>query len=299
VSQEFSEIPIQLIRVDGGTQPRAALDFDAVDDYADAMRIGVTFPPVTVFYDGESYWLGDGFHRIKAALEIETEVIRAEVRQGTLEDAQWFSFSANRSNGLRRTNEDKQRAVKAALLHPQGAGKSDRDIAKHVGVDSETVRNWRNKLTASSEIRKIDTRTVSRNGTTYQQNTTNIGKSPTDHRPPPGFDFAEYESDSSSAATSACMGDGKATPDGREMPAQRPSVVAPSPITIQRPVAFESLRSIADTDPQVLIRWLEQEQWPVPAIQILERANANIYEVLARQGACQDYVTADSDHSAV
>lgn len=99
--------------------------------------------------------------------------------QGTQQDAQWYSYSANKTNGLRRTNADKQRAVQAALLHPGGAGKSDTAIAKHVGVDQKTVLGWREKLELSKEIPKIETRTVSRGDSTYQQNTANIvGRKP-------------------------------------------------------------------------------------------------------------------------
>ncbi len=169
-------LPIAEIRLDGGTQPRSALDFAAIDDYAEAMAAGVKFPPVVVFHDGEHYWLADGFHRLKAAFASGFDAIDCELRQGTLEDAQWYSFSANKTNGLRRTNEDKQRAVKSALLHPRAAEMSNSAIARHVGVDEATVRNWRTRLAASSEIPKIDTRTVSRQGSTYQQRTTQIGR---------------------------------------------------------------------------------------------------------------------------
>jgi transposase-like protein len=141
-------IPITNIRLDGGTQPRAALDFGAIEDYAEAMGAGITFPPVTVFYDGTDYWLADGFHRVKAAYAAGQDTIACEVHQGTLNDAQWFSFSANRANGLRRTNDDKQRAVRAALQHPNGVQLSNSQIAAHVGVTEGTIRNWRQKLTS-------------------------------------------------------------------------------------------------------------------------------------------------------
>lgn len=141
-------IPITNIRLDGGTQPRAALDFGTIEDYAEAMRAGITFPPVTVFYDGTDYWLADGFHRVKAAYAAGQDTIACEVHQGTLNDAQWFSFSANRANGLRRTNDDKQRAVRAALQHPNGVQLSNSQIAAHVGVTEGTIRNWRQKLTS-------------------------------------------------------------------------------------------------------------------------------------------------------
>lgn len=141
-------IPITNIRLDGGTQPRAALDFGAIEDYAEAMGAGITFPPVTVFYDGTDYWLADGFHRVKAAYAAGQDTVACEVHQGTLNDAQWFSFSANRANGLRRTNDDKQRAVRAALQHPNGVQLSNSQIAAHVGVTEGTIRNWRQKLTS-------------------------------------------------------------------------------------------------------------------------------------------------------
>jgi hypothetical protein len=176
------ELPIAQIRLDGGTQPRAALDFDAVYAYSEAMEIGAKFPPVVVFHDGENYWLADGFHRLKATFAAERDTIRCEVRQGTLEDAQWYSFSANQTNGLWRTNEDKQRAVKAALLHPKGAGLSDAQIARHVGVHHDTVRQWRAKLESSCAIRKMTVRTVTRRGKTYQQDITHVGRR---QSPPP------------------------------------------------------------------------------------------------------------------
>jgi hypothetical protein len=137
---------INRLRLDGGTQPRAAMDFDAINDYSDAMAEGVKFPPVTVFYDGENYWVADGFHRCRAAFAAGIDEVSCDVRQGTLEDAQWFSFSANKSNGLRRTRDDAQRATMAALAHPQAAGLSDNQIAEHVGVDHKTVAAWREKL---------------------------------------------------------------------------------------------------------------------------------------------------------
>lgn len=161
------------IKTDGGTQPRAYLDFKAVDDYTDDMEAGANFPPVTVFYDGASYWLADGFHRVRAAYAANFDSIDCDVRQGTIEDAQWFSFSANRTNGLRRTNDDKQRAVKAALAHPRAASLSDTEIARHCGVSIPTVSGWREKLGLSLKTLGMDTRTVTRNGKTYQQKVEN------------------------------------------------------------------------------------------------------------------------------
>lgn len=168
------KLAISKIRTDGGTQPRAALDLAIVEEYGIAMEDGAEFPPVDAFYDGTNYWLADGFHRCRAACNAHFEEIAATVHQGSQEDAQWYSFSANKANGLRRTNEDKQRAVKAALKHPNGASQSNYQIAAHVGVDEGTVRKWRERL--STEIPQIARRTVTRAGATYQQDTRNIGR---------------------------------------------------------------------------------------------------------------------------
>ena len=66
--------------------------------------------------------------------------------------------------------------MKAALAHPGGAGKSDHQIAKWVGVADSTVADWRKKLNPSLGNLEIAERTVTRGGSTYQQNTANIGR---------------------------------------------------------------------------------------------------------------------------
>lgn len=54
---------------------------------------------------------------------------------------------------------------------------SDSQIAEYVGVNDKTVGKYREELESSSELPKIDNRTVTRGKSTYQQNTTNIGGS--------------------------------------------------------------------------------------------------------------------------
>jgi len=113
---------------------------------AEAMRAGAKFPPIKVIFDGTTYWLIDGFHRVEAAHEAGLTEIAAEITPGTLEDAQWLCLAANQTHGLRRTNEDKRRAVMAALQHPRSAGMSSNAIAKHVGVSHTLVDDCRREL---------------------------------------------------------------------------------------------------------------------------------------------------------
>lgn len=170
------KLPISQIRLDGGTQPRSAINYEVVEEYIESIQAGAKFPPVDVFFDGENYWLADGFHRRDAFFGADFEEIECTVHQGTLQDAQWFSYAANKANGLYRSNADKQRAVQAALKHPASAGLSDVQIAKHVGVNDKTIAAWRERIFGNSEDRLPPTRTATRNGKTYEINVSNIGK---------------------------------------------------------------------------------------------------------------------------
>ena len=163
------------IRIDGGTQSRAKINADVVQEYAAAVLADVQFPPIVVFFDGKEYWLADGFHRWQAFDRAKRDTIPAEVRQGTQRDAVLFSVGANSSHGLRRTNDDKRRAVLTLLDDPEWAKWSDREIARRCAVDGKTVAGLRPKL--SAELPQIE-RTVSRKGGTFQQNTANIGAQP-------------------------------------------------------------------------------------------------------------------------
>jgi len=193
-------LPISSIRLDGGTQPRAAIHVQTVSDYMKDMASGADFPPVDVFYDGSSYWLADGFHRIKAAEKSGRDEIACEVHQGTQQDARWYSFGANKGNGLRRTNQDKQRAVKAALLHPGGAGLSDGQIAAHVGVSDQTVRNYRRQAEATPKVLK-STKRRGRDGRTI--NVANIGRTVGAPQSPPPPSSAELPVSSAVSDTEA------------------------------------------------------------------------------------------------
>lgn len=169
----MERIRIETIRLDGGTQPRGRLRQQQIKAYADDMRAGMTFPPVEVVYDGKDHWLWDGFHRVHACRLLSLEEIDANVTAGTQADAQWLSYSANTAHGLQRTNEDKRRAVLAALGHPRGASASDREIAQHVGVHFETVAKYRKGLEGAGTIGKSDSRT-GRDGRTIK--TARIGR---------------------------------------------------------------------------------------------------------------------------
>ncbi|CUI09812.1 biosynthesis of aminoglycoside antibiotics [Janthinobacterium sp. CG23_2] len=176
---------IQKLRLDhinilAGTQSRAGTNDDTVKEYKEALQQGAEFPPVVVFSDGSESgrWLADGFHRYLAHDKAGLSEITCDVRIGTLRDAKLFSNGANGTHGLPRTNADKNRAVMNMLADDEWKTWSQEQIAKACRVSTGLVSKIIGKASLHGEEMKPATRTVTRNGVTYEQNTTNIGKQP-------------------------------------------------------------------------------------------------------------------------
>jgi len=148
----IEDLGLDSIRTDGGTQPRVAVNDEVVAEYADLYRNGEILPPVTVFFDGATYWLADGFHRYWAIRKIGRDVITAEIRPGTQRDAILHSVGANAAYGLRRTNADKRKAVLTLLEDEQWSTWSDREIARRCGVGHELVGRQRGILDESTSM---------------------------------------------------------------------------------------------------------------------------------------------------
>lgn len=175
------------IRVDGGTQPRSAIDQGVVAEYAEALKAGEKFPPVTVFHDGAEHWLGDGFHRFHAHRHAGLDSIAVEIRTGTQRDAVLFSVGANAAHGLRRSNEDKRKAILVLLKDPEWTKWSDREIARRCNVHHETVASVRGYLAKSPDNPSTEPhlakspdrspRKVERAGTVYEQDTAGVAES--------------------------------------------------------------------------------------------------------------------------
>ncbi|MCG5477476.1 MAG: hypothetical protein KK478_00155 [Ensifer alkalisoli] len=156
-------IPLSLIRDDPDLQMReAGIDPAVVADYAEAMDAGAEFPPVILFFDGEGYWPGDGFHRIEAGRKLNRETIDADVREGGKREAMLLAVGANANHGLRRTSADKRRSVLAMLRDPEWSKWSDREIGKRCAVDHKTVAKVRAELTGEIPTQRTYT---SRHGT--------------------------------------------------------------------------------------------------------------------------------------
>ena len=131
-------IAVSDIRLDGGTQPRASIDYDVVAEYAAEMSEGITFPPVDVFFDGVDYWLGNGFHRLHAANHAGLTRLCANVHRGDIQAARDFACgTCNATHGLRETVEDRHRRIQ--IMIQDHSDWSNRRLADHCGVSDMTV----------------------------------------------------------------------------------------------------------------------------------------------------------------
>ena len=182
---QTQDLKLSQLRIDGGTQPRVEINEEAVADYAERLREGVVLPPVTAFFDGVVYWLADGFHRYHAHRRAGREAIAVDVHDGGLREAILYSVGANTDHGLRRTNEDKRKAVETLLTHEiasvdeNGNPWNNCDIARRCNVGETTVRKYREIHTSRKAKYETGKRafTHPKTGKPTTMNTAKIGKS--------------------------------------------------------------------------------------------------------------------------
>lgn len=157
---QLTRVALARLRVDLGTQQRVRVDEAAVEDYCDAMAEGWpdTMPPVIVATTDEGLAVVDGIHRTLAAKRLAFEMVPAVMVSIGLDEAIWASCAVNTDHGLRRSAEDKRRAIRTALRHRRGATLSDRAIAAHVGVSPTIVGNVRRELEAEGTIEQVTVR---------------------------------------------------------------------------------------------------------------------------------------------
>lgn len=139
-------LPIDVVRIDGGTQSRCRIHEDKVYEYAEQMAEGSIFPPAVAFFDGKEYWLADGFHRYHATLKNKKQSFVCRIVNGTVRDAILFSFKANGLHGMPMSNEDKRRIVLEMLNDFEWNGWSDREIARQCCVSHVFVSKLRNSM---------------------------------------------------------------------------------------------------------------------------------------------------------
>jgi hypothetical protein len=170
---KLEKIKLEKINVDGDLQVRDKINEDAVREYAEVIREGGKMPPVTVFFDGKTYHLADGWHRFFAHKQAAFAEIEAEVHDGSRRDAILFAVSANDKHGLRRTNADKRRSVLVLLEDFEWSEWNNTKIAEVCGVSATFVDKIRKEMNTPTPT----TRKVTRGGVEYEMDTSKMGRS--------------------------------------------------------------------------------------------------------------------------
>ena len=141
------KVKINSIIVRGEIQQRKQLDEECIKEYVEAIADGADFPPVDVYDDGESLFLADGFHRVEAYRQTGIATVAVTIHKGTKRDAILHAVGANATHGLRRTNDDKRKAVLTLLNDSEWGQWSDTAIAKRIGVTQPFVSKVRRNRT--------------------------------------------------------------------------------------------------------------------------------------------------------
>jgi hypothetical protein len=145
-------VPLDRLVRAAGLQMRADLpdgfsDPATVERYYEAILDGDAFPPLEAVFDGERYWLFDGFQRAAALERAGRGSAECLVFPGTYQDAVLRALSANSLHGLTRTPNDCRRAINALLdsselldrVLARGEGGVHRILASTCGVSKSLV----------------------------------------------------------------------------------------------------------------------------------------------------------------
>lgn len=133
-------IPLDQIVVDPTVQIRKTTREETIARYCECFEY---LPPIVIYDIGDCLLLADGFHRYGAASrlaargDLKPPVIRAEVRQGTREDALEYAVLANATTGEKLSIEERDAGIRRLRqLHPQHG---EREIARMMGVHESCV----------------------------------------------------------------------------------------------------------------------------------------------------------------
>ena len=139
----LKSLPLDLIKIDGGTQSRLKIDEEYIDEIYENMKEDRLYPPVTVFFDGKEHWLADGFHRYHATRKNGKVSIECNITNGLLREAILYSKSANNKHGKRFSLADKIHNAQELIDDFEWSQWSNREIGRICDVSHVTVAKLR------------------------------------------------------------------------------------------------------------------------------------------------------------
>jgi len=143
------------ITLDTSLQMREKIDAEVVAEYCQAILDGAKFPPIVLFHDGKNYYIGDGWTRIFAHKKAGFEIINADVRMGSYDDALDYALKdANKDHGQRYTNADKRKKVLKAVHTPRYSEASARKLGEICNVSHAFVAKVREETGTKPDVIK-------------------------------------------------------------------------------------------------------------------------------------------------
>ena len=171
ISNHCPTISLSALVIDEHYQARSNMHVEVIDEYAEVIKQAECwpFPPIKVV----SQIVVDGFHRIQSAKRVIADPGTSEQLRKQLQDipcerisvnptsedvrdvALRHALAANHTHGLRRSNEDKRRSVRLALL--QWPDASNRSIAKLTFTSHPFVNALRNESQVETFPHQLET----------------------------------------------------------------------------------------------------------------------------------------------
>lgn len=147
-------VPLDQIEEIASVQVRERIDRKKVQEYEQLIRDGVVLDPLIVFrtegpHDDRhpKFVLASGHHRKEAYANCGKPVAPCEIRDGGLSEALECAITSNARHGLPMTRADKRRAATLAVNDSVIGERSDKQIAKMLGVAASFINEVRRAIT--------------------------------------------------------------------------------------------------------------------------------------------------------
>jgi len=151
VERKRKQLEVEQITADPRCQQRELFSAEWIADAVEWLESGGGFPAVTVFFDGATHWLADGFVRTAAYRQHGVKTCEADVYAGSLCDAVLYSCGANVDHGNRRKSADVKKAVVRLLSEDDWGRPSLKKIAELCKVSLSTVQRIKSEMMEAAE----------------------------------------------------------------------------------------------------------------------------------------------------
>ena len=139
-------LALTAILVDLEVQSRVAMDMEHCRFLSGELAISGELKPILVFFDGDKYWLANGFHRYHVYKKAGRSQIRCIVRPGGKAEAIVESARNNDGASKEKKSEDRKKSIRMLLQIPEWRNKTAKEIGDYVGLSKTTAARFIDNL---------------------------------------------------------------------------------------------------------------------------------------------------------